>query len=76
MFASVYIHRGNMIVDARNISFVGNFIRLSFLLFALEDGLRSFAMVGFLDSMAQQEMLQVYVIRTGNLLRFDILVVL
>lgn len=65
-----------MIVDARNISFVGNFIRLSFLLFALEDGLRSFAMVGFLDSMAQQEMLQVYVIRTGNLLRFDILVVL
>jgi len=76
MFASVYIHRGNMIVDAQNISFVGNFIRLSFLLFALEDGLRSFAMVGFLDSMAQQEMLQVYVIRTGNLLRFDILVVL
>ncbi len=65
-----------MIVDARNISFVGNFICLSFLLFALKDRLRSFAMVGFLDSMAQQEMLQVYVIRSENLLRLNILVVL
>jgi hypothetical protein len=57
-------------------AFVGNFICLSFLLFALEDGLKSFAMVGFLDSMAQQEMLQAYVIRSKDLLGLDILVVL
>ncbi len=44
-------------MDAWSISFVCNFIRLFFLLFALEDGLKSFAMVVFLDSMAQQEML-------------------
>jgi hypothetical protein len=76
MFASVYIHRGNMIMDARFISFVGNFICLSFLLFALEDGLKSFSMVGFLDFMARQEMLQAYVIKSGDLFRHDLLVVL
>jgi len=66
MFASVYIHRGIMIMDAWSISFVCNFIRLFFLLFALEDGLKSFAMVVFLDSMAQQEMLQAYVINSTS----------
>jgi len=63
-------------MDAWSISFIGNFICLSFLLFALENGLKSFTMVSFLDFMARQEMLQAYVIRSGDLFRHNILVVL